>query len=114
MWVPLLRLGASKPIDLETDSLVPNQASAELPTGTCMIADLWEMPGLSRELLKARAHGTNYDNAFRQWAKFCITYKKTSGLEQNFIVSLPVTFNAADALRHAAQTETQQRAELGR
>ena len=41
VWAPLLRLGASKSIDLGRDALVPNQASSELPKDTQWRAYLW-------------------------------------------------------------------------
>ena len=41
VWAPLLRLGASKSIDLGRDALVPNQASSELPKDTRWRAYLW-------------------------------------------------------------------------
>ena len=41
VWAPLLRLGASKSIDLGRDALVPNQASSELPKDMQWRAYLW-------------------------------------------------------------------------
>lgn len=57
VWAPLLRLGASRSIDLGPDPLVPNQACAELPTGTQWRAYRWEMLEPSHELHSVRAPG---------------------------------------------------------
>lgn len=57
VWAPLLRSGALKSINLGTEALVPNQAAAELPKNTQMIAYLWGMLEPSLELHSARVHG---------------------------------------------------------
>ena len=62
-WIPrpnmdtTLRSGTCKSIDLGTEALVPNQAAAELPRNTRMIAYLWRKLEPSLELHSAKAHG---------------------------------------------------------
>lgn len=57
VWTPLLRSGTCKSIDLGTEALVPNQAAAELPRNTRMIAYRWGKLEPSLEPRSVRALG---------------------------------------------------------